>query len=97
MTILARESSGLEHDLVTSRRTPGSAAPPFRRKRRRAAAAHAATYQDLEVGGRHPAALLRPDGAEREDRLERRVGVRTSLSRATVRPDVPPACRSPRA
>src|SRR5436309_1345726 len=70
-----REASGLEHDLVTGRRAPGSTTPTLRRKRRRPATPDAASHQDLEVSERYAAALLLPDRAEREDRIERRIGV----------------------
>ena len=69
------ERSGLEHDLVTRRRTPRSATPPFGWKRGGPATAHAASDQDLEIGERHAAALLFPDRAKREDRVKRVVAV----------------------
>src|SRR5947207_11005467 len=67
--------SALEDDLVTRRRAPGSTAPAFGRKRRRSASANAAVDEDLEIGERHAAALLFPDRAKREDRVERVVAV----------------------
>lgn len=60
---------------MTSRRAPGPATPTFGWKRSGATAAHAATDEDLEIGERHAAALLLPDRAKREDRIERVVAV----------------------
>src|SRR2546423_907704 len=66
---------GLEHDLVTSGRAPASAPPPLRWERRCPASSHAATNEYLEIRERHAAALLFPDRAKREDRVERVVSV----------------------
>src|SRR2546423_6177585 len=66
---------GLEHDLVTSGRAPASAPPPLRWERRCPASSHAATNEHLEIRERHAAALLFPDRAKREDRVERVVSV----------------------
>ena len=75
------ESSGLEHDLMASRRAPRSTTPPFRRERGGPAAAYAATDQDFEIGEGHVTALLGPYRAERKDRVERAVAVHTYVVR----------------
>ena len=64
------EGSGLEHDLVASRRAPGPTTPALGWKGSGPATPHAATDQDLEVSERHASALLLPDRAKREDRIE---------------------------
>ena len=73
---------GLEHDLVTRRRAPGSTAPPLRWKGRGPATPDATTHKDLEVSERYSAALLPPDRAEREDRIERSVAIHAYMRRA---------------
>lgn len=88
------EGSGLEHDLVASRRAPRSTAPPFGRKRRGPATAYAATDQDLEIGEGHAAALLVPDRAKGEDGVERAVAVHGYVMRRPRDPDVSGTCRS---
>lgn len=67
--------SGLEHDLMPSRRTPGPATPALRRQGRGTATPHAPANEDLEIGKRDAPALLFPDRAKREDRVERVVAV----------------------
>jgi len=67
--------SGLEHDLMPSRRAPGAATPTLGRQGRGTATAHAPPNEDLEIGKRDAPALLFPDRAKREDRVERGIAV----------------------
>jgi len=90
------ESSGLEHDLMTSRRAPRSTTPPFRRERGGPAAAYAATDQDFEIGERHVTALLGPDRAKRKDRVERVIAVHTYVVRRPGHRNVSATFRSMR-
>lgn len=75
MVALDGAGLSLEHDLVASCGTPGPATPPLGWKRGGTATAHAPTNEDLEIGECHATALLRPDRAKREDRVERIVAV----------------------
>jgi len=67
--------SGLEHDLMPSRRAPKAAPPTLRWQGRGPATAHAPANEDLEIGESHAPALLFPDRAKSEDRVEGVVGV----------------------
>jgi hypothetical protein len=54
--------------------------PPLWRKGGVSSRAHAPPYLDLELGKSHATSLRLPDGAEREDRVERGVRVHTYIT-----------------
>ena len=86
--------SGLEDDLVPSRDEPWSTTPALGRQRRGATTAHAPADKDLEIGECHAPALLLPDRAKREDRVEGVVGIHGYVVRRSAELDVSVASRS---
>src|SRR5438552_12900092 len=66
---------GFDHVIVSRGLSLGLSPPSLGRKVRSPTALETPAHQDLEVSKRHASALLFPDRAEREDRVEGGVGI----------------------